>query len=101
MSSLIIGSGAINESTEILARHDLQRLQSFRGVVQRPVSHIDATWVEEKECLILLLKARMMLRDIVMGRLKQGLSNIFFFLISFVKKYIFLSFFFFLKKCSL
>jgi len=31
----------------------------------------DATWIEEKECIILLLKARMMLRDIVEGRLKQ------------------------------
>jgi hypothetical protein len=43
-------------------------------VAQGPAApKTDATWVEEKECLILLLKARMMLRDIVEGRLKQGI----------------------------
>lgn len=49
----------------------MERLVSHK-VLQRPVqSNNDATWVEEKECLVLLLKARMMLRDIVEGRLKQ------------------------------
>jgi len=53
----------------------LVRLTSFAHMVvqgkpaaARPT---DGTWIEEKECLILLLKARMMLRDIVEGRLKQ------------------------------
>eukprot|EP00026_Physarum_polycephalum_P003083 Phypoly_transcript_03092.p1 GENE.Phypoly_transcript_03092~~Phypoly_transcript_03092.p1 ORF type:complete len:847 (+),score=180.92 Phypoly_transcript_03092:122-2542(+) len=51
----------------------LVRLTSFAHMVaQGPAApKTDATWVEEKECLILLLKARMMLRDIVEGRLKQ------------------------------
>lgn len=31
----------------------------------------DPVWVEERECLILLLKARMMLRDMIENRLKQ------------------------------
>jgi len=49
----------------------LERLVSHK-VLQRPVQNVtDATWAEEKECLILLLKARMMMRDIVEGRLKQ------------------------------
>lgn len=51
----------------------LERLVSHK-VLQRPVDQRpnDSTWVEEKECIVLLLKARMMLRDIVEGRLKQG-----------------------------
>jgi hypothetical protein len=49
-------------------------------VAQGPaVPKTDATWVEEKECLILLLKARMMLRDIVEGRLRQGIYDYFCF----------------------
>ena len=54
------------------------RLTSFAHIVtQGPAApKTDATWVEEKECLILLLKARMMLRDIVEGRLKQGMLYI-------------------------
>jgi len=50
----------------------LERLVSHRVLQRIPVqSNNDPTWGEEKECLVLLLKARMMLRDIVEGRLKQ------------------------------
>lgn len=57
----------------------LVRLTSFAHMVVQgggapSAKPTDSTWTEEKECLILLLKARMMLRDIVEGRLKQGIQ---------------------------
>lgn len=66
----------IPDSTSARSLRSLVRLQSVANKLGEPLTRpnaprgdVDMTWLEERECIVLVLKARMMLRDMIEGRL--------------------------------
>jgi Ras GTPase-activating-like protein IQGAP2/3 len=78
LDSPTVSSPELIRSPSQASRPALQRLRTLvklASVVNNFTTAVqprnDPVWVEERECLILVLKARMMLRDMIENRLRQ------------------------------
>jgi len=68
-SSPLSSSSEMPSGRQLIKMRTLLSLPKIGG--QETKQRNNPTWVEERECLILVLKARMMLRDMIETRLKQ------------------------------
>jgi len=71
------GTGAEGGDTRNISKHAYRSLVRMHSMAQNlstqkpSLNRADPTWAEEKECIILVLKARMLLRDMIECRMKE------------------------------